>query len=193
MPLPRPLALIDFPRLLTLAAAMVAATSVTACGGDVLSPNGVVDGSGQTGGASAPLDLDSPSAAGDYLAGRFALDSGDVHAAAQSFERALSLAPDNVELRRQVFLLKLASGDIDGALAGAEQLAALDPQADEVDLLFALREAKQGRYPASRQRLDQLTQHGVTSLARPVLVAWTDFGQDHVDQALAGVRSGTEN
>ena len=182
-----------FRRATTLAAVILAASALTACGDPLLTRDGVVDGSGQTVGSSTPLDADAPSAAGDYLVGRFALDLGDVHAAAQSFERALSLAPDNVELRRQVFLLKLAGGDIDGALAGAEELAALDPQADEVDLLFALREAKQGHYPAARHWLDQLSPHGVTGLASPLLVAWNDYGQGNVDQALAGARGGTEN
>jgi tetratricopeptide (TPR) repeat protein len=176
-------------RLSRVSGVLMLAFPVLACSaGGPLGGSGVVDGSGQTASRSTPLDPDAPSAAGDYLAGRFALDQGDVRTAAESFERALSVAPDNVELRRQVFLLKLASGDIDSALGDAEDLAAVDPDADEVDLLFALRDVKQGRYPDARRWLEQLSSHGVTGLAAPLLLAWTDYGDGKLDAAMRRLR-----
>ncbi len=167
-----------------------AALSATAACSETPLGWGVVDGSGSTLSTSGAIDLDRPSAAGDYLAGRFALDEGDLRTAASSFERALAADPDNVELRRQIFLLKLASGDVEGAMAGAQELGAIDPDADEVHLLFALREVKRGDYPQARQRLGKVSKRGVTGLAAPLLDAWMMFGAGDTRGALAKLRQG---
>ena len=170
------------------AALLLPAALLTACAETPLGNWGVVDGSGSVVGTSAAIDLDRPSAAGDYLAGRFALDQGDMRTAASSFERALAADPDNVELRRQIFLLKLASGDIDGALVGADELKAIDPDTSEVELLFALREVKRGNYATARERLSKVSPRGVTGLSAPLLDAWMLYGTGDHTAALRKVR-----
>jgi tetratricopeptide (TPR) repeat protein len=89
-----------------------------------------------------PIDGDTPS--GSYLAGRFALESGEYGRAADSFDLALAADPASLELRRQVFLLRLANGDFDRALAAAAALVEVDARADEALLLLAVDRARGG-------------------------------------------------
>ena len=174
-------------------ALLLSASLLGACAGTPLGSGGVVDGSGSVLASSSSIDLDRPSAAGDYLAGRFALDQGDLRTAADSFERALAADPDNIELRRQIFLLNLASGDMDGAMRGAEELAAIDPDADEVDLVFALREAERGEYAKAQESLARISSRGVAGLAAPLLGAWMQFGDGQVDKGLRELRAGSSD
>ena len=176
------------------ASVLLATTALlVACAGSPSGGWGVVDGSGSVIDSSSSIDLDRPSAAGDYLAGRFALDQGDLRVAADSFERALQADPDNVELRRQIFLLNLASGDIDAALRGAEELSAIDPDADEVDLLFALRNVERGQYAEARKSLARISPRGVAGLAAPLLDAWMLFGDGQTEKGLRQLRAGSRD
>jgi tetratricopeptide (TPR) repeat protein len=178
------------PRRAIAAVLLLSVSLLGSCAGSPSESPGVVDRSGTVLSTSAAIDADGPSAAGDYLAGRFALDQGDLRTAATSFERALAADPDNLELRRQIFLLKVAGGDIDGALAGADELSAIDPEADEVELLFALREVKRGDYAAARERLALISPRGVTGLSAPLLDAWMLYGAGDVAAALRRMRGG---
>jgi tetratricopeptide (TPR) repeat protein len=173
-------------RLLVAAAALL----LGACGDVSMQEWVIADGSGRALTSSRALDPDGgDSAAGNYLAGRFALNQGDLRAAADSFERALSADPSNFDLRREIFLLNLASGEIDQALAGADDLAALDPDTDEVDLVLALRDAKAGRFHAARQSLGRISARGLTGLAVPLLEAWTRYGAGDLEEALRRLRA----
>ena len=71
---------------------------------------------------------------------------------------------------------------MDGARPGSR---ALKPRERTRSIsLFALREAKQGHYPAARHWLDQLSP--ALAWPAPCSVAWNDYGQGNVDQACAG-------
>lgn len=161
-----------------------------ACGS---SPNGewvLADGSGGTPAGRGGLDSEiTDSAAGNYLAGRFAADQGDMRTAAESFERALAADPSNFELRREIFVLNLASGNVDRALGSANELAALEPDMDEVKLLFALRDAKAGQFKAAKESLSHIPARGITGLSVPLLDAWASFGAGDVDAALGRLRA----
>jgi tetratricopeptide (TPR) repeat protein len=125
------------------------------------------------------------SAAGEYLIGGFALERGDVRQAAISYRRALAADPDNLELRRRVFILTLASGREEQALAEAEALVEIDPEADEAQLLLGLRDAKAGRFARARERFDGIARAGIVGLALPVLDAWAAAGEGAGEEALA--------
>ena len=71
---------------------------------------------------------------------------GDLRRAADEFEPALAAAPDNVDLRRQVFELLLASGEFDRAVASARSLQASGGAYDGVDLVLALDAARHDRW-----------------------------------------------
>ncbi|MEO1092024.1 MAG: tetratricopeptide repeat protein [Pseudomonadota bacterium] len=118
------------------------------------------------------LAAEDTSVAGDFLAGRFAFNQGDLDQAARGLGRALSTTPDDADLRRQVFMLLVASGDVDDALAMAEAWAADDPSSDSADahLLLALDAGGDERLDG----LATLPDPSLPHLFAPLLLAWLD-------------------
>lgn len=180
----------------------LAAASLTACAGEGAGGDGPAAGAaGAIGRAIAasldpdagdgpPIEGGSPS--GSYLAGRFALDAGEYGQAAEGFDRALAADPGNRELRRQVFLLRLAGGDTDRAVAAAAALVEIDAEADEALLLLALDKARAGEHAAARELLGRVGERGALGLVLPVLDAWAAFGAGEVDAALARLGGGSD-
>ncbi|HET6518247.1 MAG TPA: tetratricopeptide repeat protein, partial [Geminicoccaceae bacterium] len=126
----------------------------------------------------------APTAAGDYLAGNFALDRGDVRSAADYLGRALDRNPDNLDLLQQVFLLTLASGNERAALDQALRLVKADAPSEEAQLMLALDEAQGGRFDAAARRLGAIDRGGIAGVVVPVLDAWAAFGKGDVGAAL---------
>jgi tetratricopeptide (TPR) repeat protein len=118
------------------------------------------------------------SSLGDYLAGNFALESGLLAEAATYFERALVKDPENPDLRRQLFLLILASGRYDVALEHAGALVADDAGVAEAQLLLTLDEVRAGRFGDAHRRLQAMAEEGVAGLTVPFIDAWVLFAQD---------------
>ena len=137
--------------------------------------------------ASVP-DAGIGSSLGDYLAGHFALESGRLSEAATYFESALTSDPANLDLQRQLFLLTVAAGRYEDALARAATLADEDPDASEASLLLALDLARAGRFGDTRTTLEGLGSDGLTGLTVPFIDAWAIFGDGgarRLDEALA--------
>jgi tetratricopeptide (TPR) repeat protein len=95
-------------------------------------------------------------ALGDYLAGSYALSTGQLDQASVFLERALAADPDDPDLLRQVYLLTLASGRYDHAVALAEGLIAIEPADEEAQLLLALQEARAGHLEAASEALEAI-------------------------------------
>jgi Flp pilus assembly protein TadD len=172
--------------------AALLALAVVACGAQSSPSPPRFAGLADTGLPAAPADSFN-TAPGDYLAGNFAVDSGELAEAADYFGRALAAEPDNLDLLRQLFLLNLASGRYDAALEQAGQLAKRDPAADEARLLLALEQVRGGHYEAARAPLKQLGSEGIAGLTAPFLDAWAIFGaggQKATDDALARLGQG---
>ncbi len=141
------------------------------------------------------VDAAGESTLGDYLAGNFALDKGNIKDAASYFERALADDPDNLELRRQVFMLDLADARFAAALEEARALKR--QQADETNedaqLLLALEQVKLGAFDAVSAELDGVGAQGIVALAAPFVRAWSFIGQGHapsLDVAIALLHEG---
>ena len=127
---------------------------------------------GVAGGAAASSGTGS--AAGNYLAGRFALEHGDLDAAAAGLGRALQLNPDEEALRRQVFILEVASGDVAAALPHARTLATgAGGETAEAELALAVERLKRDGPAAARDGFAALPDGTLAGLLRPILVAWT--------------------
>ncbi|MDW8124164.1 MAG: tetratricopeptide repeat protein [Geminicoccaceae bacterium] len=124
------------------------------------------------------------SAAAAYLVGRHALEIGRIEEAARNFERAARADPYNVELRRQAFLLLLASGDFERARQHARELVELETGVDEARLLLAVSEAAAGRFQAAREQLARLGGRGPLGAVAPLLRAWARAGTGDLDAAL---------
>jgi tetratricopeptide (TPR) repeat protein len=125
---------------------------------------------------AAPARGPGETAAGSYLSGRYALEGGDLRAAAQGFEQALAADPDNLDLRRQVFALLLASGEFDQALPAAHDLLELDANSDEAVLFLALYRTRQGDHAGALALIGALGRDGIVGTVRPILSAWASFG-----------------
>jgi tetratricopeptide (TPR) repeat protein len=135
--------------------------------------------------APTAVASESGSAAGNYLAGRFALERGDLDAAARGLGRALELTPDDTALRRQVFILEVASGDVAGALPHARALLAADAgDTSEARLALAVERLRRDGPAAARDAFAALPDGTLPGLLRPILVAWTmpepAAGADHL-------------
>ncbi|MGI9434414.1 MAG: tetratricopeptide repeat protein, partial [Geminicoccaceae bacterium] len=132
---------------------------------------------------------------GDYLAGNFALDSGNIKDAVSYFQRALADDPDNLELRRQVFLLDLADGRYDAALEEARALKRVETEAinEDAQLLLALESVKQQAFEDVPEVLKDIGDQGIVALAAPFVLAWSSIsvkGETGADAAIALLHGG---
>ncbi|MGH7125178.1 MAG: hypothetical protein ACREFI_12450, partial [Stellaceae bacterium] len=97
----------------------------------VLAACGQAPSQGATTARPAPQVANDPvateSGLGSYLAGSLAQREHAYGPAAEYLERALKSDPDNGDLLRRAFLLRLTAGDSVRAAALAKHLVALDP------------------------------------------------------------------
>ncbi len=138
---------------------------------------------------AAPTATAGETAAGSYLAGRAAIEAGDLHTAAEEYERALQADPGDIELRRQVFALLLASGDFERALDAAKGLVQADAGSDEAVLFVALDHARRGEDAKARDMLGKLGGEGLIGTVQPILLAWALYGAGQRQEALAALSS----
>ncbi len=132
---------------------------------------------------------------GDYLAGSFALDNGNITDAVGYFQRALADEPDNLELRRQVFMLDLANGRYDEALGEAKVLKEQDAENrnEDAQLLLALEQATSDAFDDVPDELKNVSDQGIVALAAPFIQAWAlvaGQGPDAVDGAITLLHGG---
>jgi Flp pilus assembly protein TadD len=125
------------------------------------------------------------SAAASYLIGQYALSIGQIDTAASELQQALEAAPDDVDLRRQVFLLDLAGGHEEKAIAGARSLVETVPDADEAHLLLAFVATRDSQPAKATAELKAVSAERIGAVILPVLQAWAEFGQGQRDAALA--------
>ena len=181
-----------------LALASIDGPAVKAAGGDqpadavsellLMAGPGTVD-------ESTLAEAAGESTLGDYLAGNFALDTGNIKEAASFFERALADDPDNLELRRQVFMLDLADARYDAALREAKALKELREAEtnEDAQLLLALEQIKAEAFDAAPGELADVGTQGIVALAAPFVKAWSLVGSkgiDAVDDAIALLHDG---
>ena len=135
------------------------------------------------------VDAGAESTLGDYLAGNFALDTGNIKEAASYFERALADDPDNLELRRQVFLLDLADARYEAALEEARALKQqeADQTNEDAQLLLALEQVKAKAFDAVPGELADVGEQGIVALAAPFVKAWSLLGEGGVEKLDAAI------
>ncbi len=136
---------------------------------------------------AASVEEIGPAAA--YLAGRFSLDQGDYRSALRFFRRALEADPENLELRRRVFILEVATGDFERAVRSARELRDLSPRFAEARLTLAIDALRRDDWQAARAQLEAIDSRGVLGIVQPLLLAWTDFAIGRREAALDHVRA----
>ena len=135
--------------------------------------------------ATPEAELDSP--LGNYLAGRFARSSRDIHAAAEFYARVLAHDPDSPALLRRTLRLMVADGRVDEAIPLASQVQEHSPQGGIATLVLALADFKRGDYEAVLARVDKLPRSGLNTLLAPLVTAWARAGQSQIEAAVAAI------
>lgn len=121
---------------------------------------------------------------GNYLAGRFAGSVRDTRRAAAYFDRALADDPGNTAILDRAFLLQIANGDIDAALARAKQVLAKNPEMRLAALVLALNDIKRRAYAEARAMLTQADSAIFNALVSRLVSAWTYEAEGRTDAAL---------
>ena len=131
--------------------------------------------------------------AGSYLVGQAAAGDGDLRRAADEFEAALAAEPENLDLRRQVFELLLASGEFDRAVASARSLQASGGANDWVDLVLALDAARHDRWSEAIASFEEISAGSPAGPVQPILLAWARFGAGSRNEAVAALATAEAN
>lgn len=141
-------------------------------------------------GASVPSqgEADQGGEIGNFLAGRFALAEGDPSTAANDLLKAAANDPTNQEVVLEAFIACLEAGRPE-----AVKLARQLPESQVAQLVLADVDAKAGRWQAAEQKFHALPRQGMTQLLQPLLVAWAQLGDGHVDSALSTLRPYVDN
>ncbi|CAA6604461.1 TPR repeat-containing protein [Rhodospirillaceae bacterium LM-1] len=127
------------------------------------------------------------SGSGQYLAARHATRRHDTKEAADSYDKALSKDPNNVELLTRASVLMMAEERTARAEALAERLISLDPEAGPAVYILTVRDAKKGDFARAASRLSTQPRRGLNSFMIPLLEAWSYFGDGQTDKALASL------
>ena len=140
---------------------------------------------------SAPENPTAPEAnpapdgtAGNYLASRAALQSGDFGQAARFLNETLARDPENPALIERAAVLLLLSGEIDQALPLCQKWANNKPQSLLPNLVRFLAAAKHENWAEARSAANQLTVVKTNQLTVPLLLAWLDVAESGLDAAL---------
>ncbi|HUK09904.1 MAG TPA: tetratricopeptide repeat protein [Stellaceae bacterium] len=124
---------------------------------------------------------------GSYLAGGLAQRDHAYGAAAAYLERALADDPDNVELLRRTFLLRLSEGSLPRTVELARRFSVVDPHNGLPALVLLIEQMKSGDGSGAAAAADRLPQDGLLRFSSPLVVAWTKAGLKEEKAAIAAL------
>lgn len=133
------------------------------------------------------LDPPGETAAGAYLAGRFAARRYEYDAAAGYFLATLSHDPDNTALIREAFTMALRGGRLDDAALLAERVATAYPTNRLAPLVLVVDAVRQEAFSLARERLAGLSHDGIGRVASPLISAWVYQGAGDHQRAMAAL------
>ena len=131
--------------------------------------------------AQAPT---SHTISGNYVAARVAKRSGDFTAAAQFMRNIAALAPGDLDVRRDLFLVELSDGNIAEALILAKRLPVDDKAPAFIPTMLAADDIAAGRFAEANERLIKVPDRGLNVIVAPLLRAWALQGAGRTDEAL---------
>lgn len=129
--------------------------------------------------------MDSPAgdhAYGAFLAARYAGSLNDQAGATKYYIEALRADPNNQQLLSEGFLSALLAGN-----PHAQELAARIPDNTLAVMLRGNQAALDGDFGQAKELFGRLPQNDLTVLIKPLLLAWTNFGQGNTQAALLGL------
>ncbi|PIW29009.1 MAG: hypothetical protein COW30_06050 [Rhodospirillales bacterium CG15_BIG_FIL_POST_REV_8_21_14_020_66_15] len=125
---------------------------------------------------------------GNYLAGRQAQRGGDLSAAADFYGAALRQKPETPGLLRQAFIVNLIEGRMEIAVRLAGEYLKEDPDQTIAQLTLAVDRLKHKRFKEAETLLAKLPDQGLSVFTKPILSAWSKFGQGKGTDALAALK-----
>lgn len=135
------------------------------------------------GACASPYDI-KRGAYSDYVAGQHAKYERDTQKAADYYENALKLDPDNEFILQEAFSLALMDGDFKYALKSAEDLQQIGAKNSSASMLLSLNALKKGRLDDAERYLLGAEGSGFDSLVAPIVRAWVLAQKDMVDEAI---------
>lgn len=110
--------------------------------------------------------------AGLYLSARHAQMSADPAAAAEFYDQALKIDPDNRGMTFNAYFQKAQAGDIEGALPYAAAAYADRPNLSVAPLLIAVDHYSKGRFVEAQEIIEGISGRSNVGLALPLLRTW---------------------
>ena len=129
---------------------------------------------------------------GSYLAGRYAASERDASSAALYYEKALKFDPGNLELLERAIMSEVAEGDLDGAVAHAEELIGKAPSARIPRIVIAVKAMREGAYGRARQEFEKVAGNAAAEIAARLGLAYAHFSEGDAAKAIATIDKLTE-
>lgn len=136
------------------------------------------------GACASPYDI-KRGAYADYVAGQHAKFGRDTKKAAEFYNNALRLDPDNEFVLQEAFSLALMDGDFRHALKTARVLNEIGAENSSAAMLLSLDAFKRNRFDKSKNFLAKAQGSGFDGLVAPIIKAWVLAQKGEVDEAIA--------
>lgn len=134
--------------------------------------------------SEAPREFYVASAAGKYLAGRFARRNRDFGNAAELLTDALSLDSANRKIRRQAFFSLVASGRLEQAAKLARKIVGTNAGEPISNLTLVVEDVRRGQLDQAATRLVDMPRRGMNTFTSPLLLAWLRQAQGKTEEAV---------
>lgn len=122
--------------------------------------------------------------AGSYLSGQFARNKGDLDESVHYLQKVYNNDPSNVAIATQLQGMLLLQGNVEGAIALAEEISQADSKNPLSKLLLALHDIKDNKLDDADTLLNKGIETGQVQLWQPLLSAWLDSGRHLVTKPL---------
>jgi tetratricopeptide (TPR) repeat protein len=160
------------PRVLMPGAALLLLAAVAACKDDTANKT-----------TASPPAM-SGSAFGGYLAARYAQQVYDYTDAAAFIDKALAADPNNYNLVRRAFALRVSEGRVDEAAPLARRIVAKEGMGGLAGLVTVEQSLKRGDYAQAAKEAAEIPREGAQHFAVPLLLAWSDAGRGQAALAM---------
>jgi tetratricopeptide (TPR) repeat protein len=131
------------------------------------------------------VSAELPSLAGSFLAGQIAATNGDDEAAIENFRRAITLDPEDINLKQSLLLTFTANGNIEEAIALLDDIPAESQTRNINYVIQAVSALKQKSYGQVVAKIDKLVGADLDTMLGKLVGAWALYGNRDIDGALA--------
>lgn len=134
------------------------------------------------------IDAESiPTFTAAYLSGQIADSDNDVEQAIAFYKRALEFDPESLTAKRRLFSSLLLAGEFDDAIEIAQTLKDDADVAELVEQALAIQSVRNREYSSTDRFLEYSPRIIVDELINDLLSAWSKFGANKTEEALAQI------